>query len=511
MSVYLAAFNKSIADELQYRLANPNPNFRPNDQQKDVLLWGLGEEGSCNVIARAGCGKSSLLLELARYVDTRHYASTFHSIGLKIWRESRRFEIDGQKTKSLCRDAFKFDKKLAALLADAVSFGKLSGFGIPFRCPEGNETDWATLLDMYGIDDEITQVSPTRFISECMRVYKKSIEMCVQKDAVLDFDDMLLAPLYYSGGNKPPVQYDWVFVDEAQDTSTTRRMLAQWILKPGGRMVAVGDPMQSCYFFAGASSNAMDIIKAEMGSIELPLNVTYRCPSKIVAMAQTWVPDFTAHPSAPEGTIRTIDHTEFWLERFQTDGSDVILCRNRRPLVGIAMRLREAGIACVVEGQSGQALIGLATKWGEIPITDFVMKLEIYQEEQTKRWAAKERHDKVEALVDRCGILRSIAAKVARDGTTRKLVNRIEMLFGVDNRQDVLRLCTIHAGKGREWGRVFLIGRNAYQPSKYAETAEELQQETNLMYVAVTRVKEELVEVVVPRKKSAEEPEWWEL
>ena len=78
----------------------------------------------------------------------------------------------------------------------------------------------------------------------------------------------------------------------------------------------------------------------------------------------------------------------------------------------------------------------------------------------------------------------------------------------------MVRLCTIHRFKGREAGRVFLIGRNRYQPSKWAKTEEEHAGEWNLQYVAVTRVKKELVEVVVPMppKNSGEEPmEWWEL
>jgi DNA helicase II / ATP-dependent DNA helicase PcrA len=511
MSVYLAAFNRSIADELQFRLTQRNTTFRPNDQQKNVILWGLTGDGSCNVIARAGCGKSSLLLELARQVDTRHYASTFHSIGLKIWRESHRSEIDGKKVQTIARSIFPWDLKLAGLVAQTVSFAKLSGFGIPLNhCPEGNEVDWATLIDLYGIDDEVSQISTERFVSECMKVYKKSVEMCVAKESVVDFDDMLLAPLLFSNGKKPSAQYDWVFVDEAQDVSATRRILAQWILKPGGRMVAVGDPRQSCYFFAGASSNAMDLIKADMGSIELPLNVTYRCPSKIVTMAQQWVPDFTAHPSAPEGTIRTIDHSDFWMEKFNPD-TDAILCRNTRPLVGIAMRLRESWIACVVEGQSGQAIINLVTKWGDIPVTDFLTRMGMWEDEQTRKWTAKGRLDKVEGVNDRCGTVRALAMHMGAGDTTRRLVQKVEMLFGQDNRQDVLRLCTIHRSKGREWDRVFLIGRNQYQPSRYAETMEEKAQEDNLVYVAITRVKRELVEVTVPGKGSRDQPEWWEL
>jgi ATP-dependent exoDNAse (exonuclease V) beta subunit len=50
-------------------------------------------------------------------------------------------------------------------------------------------------------------------------------------------------------------------------------------------------------------------------------------------------------------------------------------------------------------------------------------------------------------------------------------------------------------------------------PSKYATQAHELEQEKNLMYVAVTRAKRELVEVMVPVPKDGkkEQTDWWEL
>ena len=510
MSVLLCAFNKAIADELQFKLTQRRTPLALSPQQEDILIAACQGSRSINIIARAGTGKSTTLLELARQLDSRAYASTFHSIGLKIWREyCRRSEIDGKKVQTLARAVFPWDKKLAGLVASTVSFAKQSAFGV-MGALAGDETDWEKLIEYYGIDDEINQISLQRFVAECQKVFKKSLEMCVGPESVIDFDDMLFAPLYYGQDRRPSAQYDWVFVDEAQDTNPARRMLAKWILKPGGRMIAVGDPCQAIYHFAGASSNAMDLIKLEMNAIELPLNVTYRCPSKIVTMAQQWVTDFTAHPSAPEGSIRTIEHSDFWLEKFNCD-TDAILCRNTRPLVGIAMRLRESGIACVVEGQSGQAIINLVTKWGDIPVPDFLTRMGMWEEEQTRKWTAKGRLDKVEGVNDRCGTVRALAMHMGTGDTTRRLVQKVEMLFGQDNREDVLRLCTIHRFKGREADRVFLIGRNQYQPSRYAETEEEKAQEDNLVYVAITRVKRELVEVVVPGKTSRESPEWWEL
>lgn len=60
-----------------------------------------------------------------------------------------------------------------------------------------------------------------------------------------------------------------------------------------------------------------------------------------------------------------------------------------------------------------------------------------------------------------------------------------------------LTLCTAHRSKGREWDRVYLLGRNKYMPSRFARQDWQVLQEKNLCYVSVTRSKNELIEVIV--------------
>ncbi len=63
-----------------------------------------------------------------------------------------------------------------------------------------------------------------------------------------------------------------------------------------------------------------------------------------------------------------------------------------------------------------------------------------------------------------------------------------------------MRLLTAHRAKGLEFPRVFLWGRNAFMPSKYARQDWQKKQELNLEYVALTRAMRTLVDVsVVPQ------------
>lgn len=505
-----------------------------NEQQQAVIDWGLTGTGSLNLIARAGCGKTSTIIELAKQISGRVFlgafnkaiaeelktritkpnvtAGTMHSLGFQLWRQiaNGRSEVDSRKVRGIIRrmNLYPFDKNAVNVTADAVGYAKQSGFGLNGM----NYLDkqiWNKIFDHYDLWDEMPgSISPDRMLEGCIDVYQESLEMCQQKNPTIDYDDMILAPLVF--GKVKPNLYDWVMIDEAQDTNEVRRRLAMWVLRPEGRLVAVGDPCQAIYGFAGANHDSMDLIKRDMNSAELPLSITYRCPKSIVALAQTWVPDILAHESAPEGTIREVKHTDFWNEDFKS--SDVILCRNTRPLIGISKRLRKAGIPCIVEGMSGKALIALASRWGDdISIGEMETNLHAYVSEQVNKWLGKNRLDKVEAVEERRDILLDVASELSVEDTVSELIRHIEYLFSEDDDKRVLRLCTVHRAKGREWERVYLVGRNLYMPSKWAKKEWEIGQEKNLMYVAVTRVKSELVEVYCPPKKQREDLEWWEL
>lgn len=523
----------------------PGVPFQPNEQQQALLRWARDEQGSLNLVARAGTGKSTTLMLLVKYLVSLFHprriyprifmgafnkaiaselaekmgpipaveVSTMHALGFKLCKQiiQGKIEIDSHKVKGLAKKIAPWDKKYAAALTDLVGYAKQAGFGVS-GCPGlKDKAAWTTIADHYDVWDELPDgISPERFFNDAYKIYNQSLNLCTT-EARIDFDDMILVPLLLGGGVKPE-WYDWVLVDEAQDQNQVRRLLAQLVLKTGGRMVAVGDNFQAVYGFAGASHDSMDQIKAAMGSSELPLSITYRCPKSVVTKAQQWVDDIQAHESAPDGTITSLHHSDLWKQDFTS--ADVILCRNTRPLVGIAQRLRKLNIPCVVEGNSGRSLIMLATKWGEVTVAELRTHLDTYLGEQKVKWTAKERLDKLEAVEDRVGQVRDIAGGMGDEEPVRRLVQRIENLFGQgDDDRDVLRLCTIHRSKGREWDRVFWIGPEYYHPSKWAKKPWAIKQEANLQYVCITRTKKELVEVEVAapeRGDDGEMIEWWE-
>jgi DNA helicase II / ATP-dependent DNA helicase PcrA len=513
-------------------------------QQEKIIHWVTDSKGSLIINAYAGTGKTSTLMEIAKVIKGNGFmgafnkaiadefkgrlarqgshhvkGSTLHSAGLAAWTKvaGQRVEVNSRKLESIVKSRLPktADYRLWKVVRDAVAFGKQACFGVEGAPKVGDRVEWLNTVEYYDLQEELQglypQVSVEDLISYAIDVYQDSLERCKTE---IDFDDMLLAPLYYGAAFQ---KYDWVMIDECQDTNMARRMIAFKMLGPNSRMVAVGDRHQAIYGFAGANADSMDRIAEQMevrGEFtELPLSVTYRCPKSVVKVAQSWVPKFEAHSENPQGLVTHMSHTDFFNQTFMWN--DAILCRNTRPLVGIADRLRDAGVACVVEGNTGRGLKKLAERWGgDLVLDAFLERLEGYEAEEVGKWEKKDKLDKVEFVKDRCATLRDMVGRMSPTSasmpwTTRSLVQRIEMLFG-ENSQNVLRLCTIHRAKGREWNRVYLIGRNRYMPSPYAKKEWEMAQEDNLAYVAVTRAKVELVEVNVPFIDKRKEQEWWE-
>jgi DNA helicase-2/ATP-dependent DNA helicase PcrA len=72
-------------------------------------------------------------------------------------------------------------------------------------------------------------------------------------------------------------------------------------------------------------------------------------------------------------------------------------------------------------------------------------------------------------------------------------IERLARPRAPDDEDDYLVLSTIHSAKGLEWRAVFVLRViEGVLPSSRADTAEEIEEERRLLYVAVTRAQDEL-------------------
>lgn len=510
--------------------------FNPSPQQAAVAEWVKNGSGHLNLVARAGCGKTSTLLWIAPMLQgcsiflaynkaiaeeiklklkasgiewKQCEGSTFHAIGFRAWRKAHpHVVVDDRKVdgiiNTMAQDALqRNDVRMNRILGEGgqsikqlVSLAKQQAFG---HEAQGTGEDWAQIINHHDIDNS-TEATQQELIAIAQDIYRRSIAL---NPTTIDYDDMILAPLV---GRCRFWQYDWVMVDEAQDTNPARRALAMCLLKRSGRLIAVGDPRQAIYGFTGADADAMDIIARRLHSTTLPLNVTYRCPRAIVAHANSIVPDITAHESAPEGSVWEIPFIADEGDSFDdlVDGlgaEDAILCRTAKPLVGLAYYLIKRGKGCRVEGREiGKGLIALATRWKRVKgVKALRNKLSAWASTEMAKAISKGNETKAQSIEDRVDTLGVVCDHVGDDGTVAEVVNQINRLFGDTppgvSLPNVVTLATVHKSKGREWDRVFIIDRAKLMPSRWAKLAWQAHQEQNLIYVAITRAKQTLVEV----------------
>lgn len=444
------------------------------------------------------------IAEIAASGDGRSYANvragTFHSVGYRA--VQRKLGIGFEQLKDMTDDR-KCDKLLKARLAakpavyevyrsfitQLVSFAK--GEGIGCLVPDTEER-WYDLVDHHALYLDAEEVEDGTEVNEEIGVGMARELLRASNDAAktgsLDYDDMIYLPVLWK---LRLWQNDDVFADEAQDTNPCRRALLRLMLKSGGRLWAVGDPKQSIYGFTGASVDAMDLIAREFNTKELPLTVSYRCSAAIVERAQAWVPYIEPAPNAAEGEVR--DDVPLAEALKALTASDAVLCRQTAPLVNLAYGLIARGRACRIMGREiGQGLIKLVEAQRARGIAMLEAKLTTFKVREVAKFTAKGNERQAEAVADKVNCLFvMIAALPEGERTVPGLVRRIEALFS-DTDRGVLTLATVHKAKGQEWPSVAIL-MPELMPSRAARQDWQMEQETNLQYVAATRAKTLLI------------------
>lgn len=508
-------------------MAHVDRPFIPSPQQQAIFDWTAYKRGSAVVEAVAGAGKTTTLVKLLSLtkgtvafmayntkivvdikakvdplgLGNRIRCGTVHSFGNSaIWRAFPNTTTDGKKLQKLLanrlRDAV--PEEMDDFLVAAVSMAKQVGIGALTRIED--DQAWSDMFDHHDLMDNLPDGNEYDF-RECVAVAKMLLKASWDATpSVIDFDDMI----YETVRRGLRVwQNDWVLLDEAQDTNPTRRALAKMMLKPNGRLVAVGDPRQAIYGFTGADADALGLIEREFNTTNLPLTVTYRCPKAVVKVAHRWVQHIQAADSAPEGDTAHIVEQEFWQKvASRLSKTDAILCRNTRPLVKLAYQLIRTGIGCRIEGRSiGDGLLALTSRWRRVSsVGEFLVKLEDWMQKEVAKATAVGNESRAETIEDQYGCIVEISSGLGQDDHLNVLRSKIESLFGdtpagVSPR--VLTLSTIHRSKGREWPCVVWWGAEQYSPSKWARQTWQLGQEDNLCYVAATRAQKELILVDV--------------
>lgn len=492
--------------------------FIPSSYQKAIFDFIIHGVGNAVVQASAGSGKSTTIVnaiklippklkilfiafnkdivkELERKIGNVENITvrTVHSLGLLMLRrnfyDSINIEIDEYKYRTYVKhninmltdiETKNFNKREYEQYIDNIC--ELINLGRFNLCQNEKEMlDVADRHDLSILDDECAMALL------CMKWGTENV-------GTIDFTDMVWLP--YELSLKPVgLQYDWIMCDESQDLSHAHRELILRCFKRGTRFIAIGDKNQAIYSFSGASPESFDKLQQLPNTITLPLSISYRCAKNIVNYAKNIVPSIEAKEDAIDGQVNHNAHIS------DIKNGDMVLCRNKMPLIKLYMRFLRMGVKSFVRGQDiGLNLIKMVnmTDKEELNVNckqDGVF-VRLYDRlfETRNKLMVKRNLDIADATLSDIVMTQydSIKAlEILSEGvnTTKELLLRINNVFEEDS--DGICLSTIHKAKGLEADNVYILCKSL-MPSKLAKKDWEKEQERSLMYVAYTRAKTKL-------------------
>lgn len=533
--------------------------FVPSPEQSKVFEAILNGNGNIGMEALAGTGKTTTLVEAAmrlpensgkqifcafnksiveelveRLVDTNMKAKTFHSIGygilaghlksrgksgyLKV--ENRKFKDIAQEvipTSSLLRNAMndvvlgspKDDRSIESvqyevtrMLVDTTRFMRL-------KLVKWDDHDAILrIMTEYRLyEPDFTDGIFTHSIPMAKTILERA-EAQTLDEGLIDFTGMIYWGLHFGA---PIPKSQWVFVDEAQDLSPMQRKMVEGCVADDGRVVFVGDPQQSLYYFAGSDSDSFQLTAETFKADIYPLTVSRRCSKIITGYAAKLVDKFTCLDDAPEGEIRWVNPIHF--PSLATTG-DLCLSRIKAPLISNCLNCIEVGKPATIIGTDiGESLIAdiekaiKSAKKGEDDFrwANLEEVVESYMKKQIRRWMWKEDHQMAATIEDRLAasivlINRAAAANLG------ELKGFIQNLFSKTGPESMIRFSTIHKSKGLEANRVFLLAPDRLPLEHPKMTTEGKAQEKNLDYVARTRARNSFVIVATPKELAACNP-----
>jgi DNA helicase-2/ATP-dependent DNA helicase PcrA len=292
-------------------------------------------------------------------------------------------------------------------------------------------------------------------------------------------------------------KYDYIFIDEAQDSSIMQQALIKKCFKRGSRFVAIGDEFQCINAFAGADQDAFKRMQSEPNTILLDLPITYRCPKQVVEFAKhiTGV-NIEVPETAIDGEIN-LD-----VNPYDPKDNDMVLCRNTAHLVKLYMKYNRINKKSYLKGRNiGDTFKTLLWQIDQAYLSRDMMTdgvfprlyerlFEMINKEISISGMDYEEVVNTRQIMDYIDTIKALEA--LSEGLVWKddLITKIETIF-TDNDKDGVCLSTIHKAKGLEADNVYILCPSLI-PSKYAKKEWEITAEENLVYVAITRAKKSL-------------------
>lgn len=417
-------------------------------------------------------------------------ASTLHSLGLQMLQRNfpnEELALDEFKYKSYLNRNIKSLSSINTYELKKRDFARYMNniedfvnFGRCYLCETIKDLEF--IEDRYDIDT----------IADEKEVALDILEYGKHDLSQIDYTDMIWLPNVLFC--KPiGMQYDWIFVDEAQDLSVCQREIILKCRKINTRMCLVGDSEQSLYAFSSADPESFKMLKQLPNTTSLPLSISYRCANKIVDFASKIVPTIEPNNDGREGEIK------YNVQLDEIKDGDMVLCRNNAPLMQVYVDFIKQGKKCFIRGKDiGLNLKNMVKRTGidvlnknlqedGVFIRLYDALFDIINDIIGKYNVTY--HDAVESAIvsNKLDMIKALEILSDDINTADELIEKINNIFS-DRKKGGISLSTIHKAKGLEAENVYIACRHL-MPSNRAKKDWEIRQEYNLMYVAYTRAK----------------------
>ena len=149
-------------------------------------------------------------------------------------------------------------------------------------------------VDAYEADADIFMQNKRNNMQKMGEVYKEYVQRCKQANA-MDFDDLLVLTFqlfrdHEEVRRKYAERFDYILVDEYQDTNHVQMSIVMQLCREKLRVCAVGDDSQSIYSFRGANiDNILNYQRQLPGTRLFKLEQNYRSTQTIVEAANSLI------------------------------------------------------------------------------------------------------------------------------------------------------------------------------------------------------------------------------
>ena len=609
--------------------------FELSQYQKDIMNYIDSTNSNLLVDAKAGSGKTSTLILVSEKLNQQNQNSIFlsfnksiveelqeklpdsivktiHSLGMTFIRsylykkhnKNYVLEVDssGTKLRTLCKEYY--DKYFKPIVTEVNKEIMSSDDLTKLHTDLVNDfISVCNFIRLYGNDyGDVEQVRKivrkftnslaeasdeylTNYYELVIAVLDKTIELFQnpsntnslgQPIYVIDFVDMIYFPVYFNMSIPYSLKnsLDTILVDETQDLSMLQQMFVSRLNIGSNRFIFVGDRNQSIYAFSGADTHSIDRLKHNFQPKELPLSICYRCPKKVIKLAQQIVPSIEWNPNREDaGHLEAITYTEM---KKMLKPNDILIGRRNKDLLKIykdftlgdkkQIKFKNKELVnsiiksltnCIkdymllyAKGQNIDKVVyehmmefskkthyDAKTKEYKNEMNDFIKQ---YAKEhsvtKTKKpiMKANQTLDYLQKCMEEFKEYGAYEYDLECDGRQyydiiMEFINEYkskhvsvlvddfiyylkDFLNGSNNYTDVPIISSVHSMKGGEANRVFIYDYPKF-PYEFRDMSDdEKQQERNLQYVAITRAKKELFLMLLDPKDAPNEDmvQWYE-